>query len=118
MFSITKEFAFEAAHHLPHLPEGHRCRNHHGHGYRVLVELEAYQPDHNGFVVDYGHLDALKHYIDTELDHHDLNQAFDFPTTAENLARHLHAWCKERWPQTVAVSVSETAKTWATYTGG
>lgn len=118
MFSITKEFTFEAAHHLPHLPEGHKCARPHGHGYRVLVELEAYQLNEQGFVVDYGDLAPLREYLDTEVDHRDLNQLFDFPTTAENLARHLYAWCKARWPQTVAVSVSETAQTWATYTGG
>ncbi|TIL33265.1 MAG: 6-carboxytetrahydropterin synthase QueD, partial [Mesorhizobium sp.] len=35
--------------------------------------------------------------------------------TAECLARHFYEWCKARLPQTAAVRVSETPKTWAEY---
>jgi 6-pyruvoyltetrahydropterin/6-carboxytetrahydropterin synthase len=39
----------------------------------------------------------------------------DGPSTAENMARHFYDWCAERWPETCAVLVSETPKTWAEY---
>lgn len=114
MFTITKEFCFEAAHSLPHLPEGHRCRNSHGHSYRVIVELSAEKLDARGFVADYGDLDWLKIMIDRELDHTDLNEAFDFPTTAENIAKWFFEFVSGRYPHLkVKIGVSETAKTWA-----
>jgi 6-pyruvoyltetrahydropterin/6-carboxytetrahydropterin synthase len=67
------------------------------------------------FVRDYRALDALKHHIDADLDHRDLNEVLQIPTTAENLARYFYDWCKQRWPEVHSVSVSETQKTWATY---
>lgn len=118
MYTITKEFAFEAAHHLEGLPDTHKCSKPHGHSYVVKVELQAPILNEVGFVVDYGDLAPLKQYIDTYLDHHDLNEVFTFQTSAENLARHLFEWCHERWPFTIAVHVSETAKTWASYYRG
>ncbi|MBL7710671.1 MAG: 6-carboxytetrahydropterin synthase, partial [Chitinophagaceae bacterium] len=30
---IYKEFAFDAAHFLPNVPEGHKCKQMHGHTY-------------------------------------------------------------------------------------
>lgn len=121
MYSIMKEFHFEASHQLIGLPEDHKCSNVHGHSYRVRVELSD-QPDNIGFVRDYRHLDALKDYIDTHLDHRHLNEVIPAPpdgslnnTTAEHLAFYLFSWCRRRWPEVVAVYVSETQKTWACY---
>lgn len=114
-YFITKEFHFSAAHSLPHLPEDHQCARPHGHNYIVRVELRADRLNADHFVVDYGELHPLKDYIDGELDHRDLNKVFSFPTTAENIARHLFDFCRELWPETSAVSVSETPKTWAEY---
>lgn len=117
-YAITKEFTFEAAHHLVGLPDTHKCSKPHGHSYVVKVELQVPILNEVGFVVDYGDLKPLKDYIDQTLDHRDLNEVFAFQTSAENIARHLFEWCHDRWPQTVAVHVSETAKTWASYYRG
>ena len=117
-YAITKEFTFAAAHHLEGLPDTHQCSRPHGHNYTVKVELQAPILNEVGFVVDYGDLKPLKDYIDQTLDHRDLNEVFSFQTSAENLAHHFYDWCHDRWPQVVAVHVSETAKTWATYYRG
>ncbi len=115
MYTIRKQFEFSASHQLSHLPSGHQCSRLHGHNYIVEVELQATELDNNGFVVDYGELKPFKEYIDSTLDHRHLNDVLGFHTTAENIARHLYSWCLSRWPQTIAVSVSETPKTWARY---
>ena len=117
-YSITKEFTFAAAHHLEGLPDTHQCSRPHGHNYTVKVELQAPILNEVGFVVDYGDLKPLKDYIDQTLDHRDLNEVFSFQTSAENIARHLFEWCHDRWPFTIAVHVSETPKTWASYWRG
>lgn len=116
MYTITKEFAFEASHRLIGLPEGHKCGNDHGHGYRVVVRLRAPRLNEVGFVVDYGELKPLKDYIDEKFDHQFLNNVVPFQTSAENLAKHFFDYCSALWPQTISVAVSETAKTWAKYT--
>ncbi|WP_010397574.1 6-pyruvoyl tetrahydropterin synthase family protein [Paracoccus sp. TRP] len=115
MFCISKEFHFSASHQLSHLPPDHQCARLHGHNYIVVVELASATLNADGFVRDYHELAPLKHYIDTQFDHRHLNEVLDGPSTAENMARHFHDWCKARWPETVAVRVSETPKTWAEY---
>ena len=116
MFTITKDFEFSASHRLSRLPEDHRCARLHGHNYVVRVELRAEALDEHNFVRDYGELAPLKRHIDETLDHRHLNDVFGHDAvTAEFLAKALHDWCAARWPETSAVSVSETPKTWATY---
>lgn len=116
MYRITKEFHFSASHQLFGLPEGHQCARLHGHNYIVVIELVSETLDAHGFVRDYHELAPLKQYIDDELDHRHLNDVLgDDCVTSERLAKHLYDWCAARWPETAAVKVSETPKTWAEY---
>jgi len=116
MFKITKEFTFSASHQLCGLAEDHPCARLHGHNYSVLIELSCSELNPNGFVRDYRELNALKDYIDEQIDHHHLNEIFESDmVTAEFLAKHFYDWCHLRWPETTAVGVSETPKTWAEY---
>jgi len=115
MYRITKEFHFSASHQLSHLPDDHQCARLHGHNYVVVVELASATLNADGFVRDYGELKALKIYIDDTFDHRHLNDVMQEASTGENMARHFYDWCKARWPETSAVKVSETPKTWAEY---
>ena len=116
MFQISKEFHFSASHQLLQLSADHPCARLHGHNYIVVVELEATKLNAHGFVRDYRELSAFKHYIDDTFDHRHLNDVLDHDmVTAEFLAHHFFTWCRERWPETSAVRVSETPKTWAVY---
>ena len=116
MFRISKEFQFSASHQLKQMPDDHQCARLHGHNYVVVVELSAETLDQYGFVRDYSELKILKSYIDDVLDHRHLNDVLgDDCATAELLAKHLFDWCKPHWPETTAVKVSETPKTWAEY---
>lgn len=116
-YEIQKEFHFSASHQLSHLYEGHQCARLHGHNYIVVVVLGANKLNKDGFVVDYGELKSFKNYIDNELDHRHLNDVFNFPTTAENLASHLYQMAKPLWNEVIEVRVSETPKTWARFRG-
>lgn len=116
MYRITKEFAFSASHQLIGLPEDHQCARLHGHNYAVVVELASLTLNAHGFVRDYGELAPLKAWIDDTFDHRHLNEVLaDDMVTAEKLAKHIFDWCAARWPETAAVRVSETPKTWAEY---
>jgi 6-pyruvoyltetrahydropterin/6-carboxytetrahydropterin synthase len=118
MFTIEKEFSFEASHHLPQMPDGHKCKRPHGHSYRVIVELQAEQLNEStGFVRDFGDLSEIKEWIDENFDHEDLAQVLGGGeyTTAEMLARIIFNRWKKSFPELSAVTVCETAKTRATY---
>lgn len=128
MYKINKQFAFEAAHHLNKVPDGHKCKRVHGHSYIVEVILCSRTLNEQGFVVDYTDLNCIKDYIDNVFDHRDLNEVLGgVEPTAENLANWLYLEFKtvldaakitnERtspvWLHSVIVH--ETAKTWAMY---
>jgi len=115
MFEIRKQFTFSAAHQLDHLPKDHPCSRIHGHNYIVEIVLQAETLNGDGFVIDYGDLAPLQRHIDQLFDHRCLNEWFPSYPTAENIAQYLFAWCHAAWPQTAAVRVSETPRTWAEY---
>lgn len=109
MFTVTKTFNFEAAHSLPFLPEGHKCRNVHGHSYRFTVEVNG-ELDERGFVIDYADISKAVKPIVEYLDHKNLNDLFTFKTTAENLAAWLYDVISEKIPVSRIV-FHETAST-------
>ncbi|MFD4377500.1 6-carboxytetrahydropterin synthase [Streptomyces sp. NPDC058486] len=94
-FTIGKTFTFEAGHRLPGLPPEHKCSRQHGHSYEVEVVLTASALERPGFVTDFGALAPFKKYLDTELDHHNLHEVFDFEPISEHLARFLAGWFVE-----------------------
>src|SRR5262249_23411654 len=54
--------------------------------------------------------------LDATVDHRHLNDVLGHDqTTAEAISKWLYDWCVTRWPQTIAVRVCETPRTWAEY---
>jgi 6-pyruvoyltetrahydropterin/6-carboxytetrahydropterin synthase len=116
MYRITKEFHFSASHQLTELSKDHPCARLHGHNYIVVVEMAAEELNLFGFVRDYRDLGSFKDYVDIQFDHRHLNDVLGHNrVTGESLARHFYDWCKSKFPETTAVRVSETPKTWAEY---
>ncbi len=87
MYEIIKQYHFSAAHALPSLPEGHKCHNLHGHNYTVELCLSGNWLDDHGMLVDFADIDWVAKPLLDEVDHQNLNEQFDFPTTSENLAK-------------------------------
>jgi 6-pyruvoyltetrahydropterin/6-carboxytetrahydropterin synthase len=83
--TIGKTFRFSAAHHLPNVPDDHQCRRNHGHNYTVTVVLAGELDEDQGWIYDYGEMAPVKHLLDWQYDHRDLNERHDNPT-AELLA--------------------------------
>ena len=80
---VTRAFTFDAAHDLPWHPG--KCRNLHGHTYRLEVSVEGPVGSH-GVVTDFADLDDVVHReVIDRLDHTYLNDVLDNPT-AENIA--------------------------------
>src|SRR5215475_11555195 len=70
---IGRTYRFESAHHLPLLPEGHKCKNIHGHNYRLDVVVCG-TLDARGFVQDFAEIDADIMPLIKMLDHRLLNE--------------------------------------------
>jgi 6-pyruvoyltetrahydropterin/6-carboxytetrahydropterin synthase len=115
MFTIEKQFTFDASHILLGMPEGHQCGRLHGHTYTVVIELKSKKLTEEGFVRDYGLLKPVKDYIDKNMDHRHLNDVLLFNPTAENIAKHIFDVFKLTFPEMSAVTVKETPKTAARY---
>jgi 6-pyruvoyltetrahydropterin/6-carboxytetrahydropterin synthase len=80
---VTRAFAFEAAHRLPWHPG--RCRDLHGHSYRLEITVEGPVGD-DGIVIDFADLrDVVQREVLDRYDHRYLNDLMDNPT-AELLA--------------------------------
>ncbi|PLS17273.1 6-carboxytetrahydropterin synthase QueD [Bacillus sp. M6-12] len=81
---VSKEFTFDAAHHL-HCYEG-KCKNLHGHTYRVIFGLSGFV-DERGLLIDFGDIKEIwKSEIEIFLDHRYLNETLPaMNTTAENI---------------------------------
>lgn len=120
-FTISKDFEWSASHQLVGLPPEHPCSRMHGHNYVARVQLQGDTLDAGGFLLDYRELAPIKRWVDDTLDHRHLNDALhtDMPT-AELMARYLAGLVVNLAPVPegvlVAVAVSETPKTWATFT--
>ncbi|VTM90831.1 6-carboxy-5,6,7,8-tetrahydropterin synthase [Raoultella ornithinolytica] len=54
--TLFKDFTFEAAHHLPHVPEGHKCGRLHGHSFMVRLEITGEVDPHTGWIMDFAEL--------------------------------------------------------------
>lgn len=81
---VSKEFTFDAAHHL-HEYEG-KCKNLHGHTYKVIFGISGFVND-IGLVIDFGDIKKLwKENVEIHLDHRYLNETLPhMNTSAENM---------------------------------
>lgn len=111
--TISKTFDFDAAHFLPNVPDGHKCKRMHGHTYRVEVECcgepQVGGPE-QGMVVDYARIDKP---ILALLDHRALNEipGLENPTT-EVLAPFILSRLLADGVPACRVRVYESSSTW------
>ena len=115
---LIKTFRFDAAHSLLHLPEGHKCRNMHGHGYRIDIRVTGEVQPETGWLIDFGDLkDVVQPVIDT-LDHSNLDEIPGLEvSTSEMLAKYMWDIIKPGLPQMTAIEVWESASSRCIYRG-
>ncbi|MBS0196293.1 MAG: 6-carboxytetrahydropterin synthase QueD [Planctomycetes bacterium] len=115
---IFRDFTFEAAHFLPNVPDGHKCKRLHGHSYRARIHVRGVQQPHTNWVMDFAELKRLVEPIIDSLDHRTLN---DIPglenPTAEQITRYLWTHIKAAVPGLAEITLHETAKAGCTYRG-
>jgi len=118
MMQVFKEFRIEAAHLLPNLPEGHKCRKLHGHSFRIAVFVEGDVDPELGWVMDFADITKAFQPIFDLLDHSYLNEIDGLENpSSENLAR----WIWDRLHPVLsglsAVEVKETCTAGCKYNG-
>ncbi len=122
MYRITRDNFFEAAHFLPNVPEGHKCKNMHGHSYRVTVQLDGVIDEHLGWIIDTAEIDAAFADVKAMLDHQVLNniEGLENPTT-EVLSRWLWEFFRSRLNNgricKITITVGESPRSTAIYDG-
>lgn len=121
MYTLKKEFRFEAAHKLP--AHDGKCRNLHGHSWigRVIVKgTELHLTGSKaGMLVDFADLSKIvKPVVEEFLDHHYLNETLQMENpTSERIAH----WLFERFNMQIgnlaAVEIEETCTSSCCYEG-
>ena len=115
---IYKEFIIEAAHLLPNLPEGHKCRRLHGHSFHIEVHVTGEVEKETGWVMDYAEISRLFLPVFEMLDHHFLNEIDGLENpTSENLARWIWHRLKSVLPGLSSIVVRETCTAGCIYKG-
>jgi 6-pyruvoyltetrahydropterin/6-carboxytetrahydropterin synthase len=115
---LEKTFRFEAAHFLPKVPDCHKCRRIHGHGYVIDVAIEGEVDPELGWLIDFGDLAIAWEPIHATLDHQLLNdiEGLENPT-AELLALWIWERLKPSIPMLSRVTIHETCASRCSYFG-
>ena len=115
---IFKEFTFESAHRLPHVPDGHKCGRLHGHSFKVAIHLSGDLDPHTGWIRDFSEIKAIFKPLYERLDHNYLN---DIPglenPTSEVLAKFIWNELKPLLPELSAIRIHETCTSGCIYRG-
>ena len=115
---IFKEFSFEAAHLLPHVPSGHKCAQLHGHSFRLQLWVQGEIGEQTGWLVDYAEIDRAFEPLYEQLDHHYLNEIEGLENPTSEI---LACWVWERVSATLPglckVVIFETCNTGCVYKG-
>ncbi|MGL5726743.1 MAG: 6-carboxytetrahydropterin synthase QueD [Plesiomonas sp.] len=116
--TLFKDFMFEAAHHLPHVPEGHKCGRLHGHSFTVRVEVTGEVDPYTGWVIDFSEIKQAFKPIYDQLDHYYLNDISGLENpTSEVLARWIWQQLKPRLSLLSGILIKETCTSGCLYRG-
>ena len=116
--NVFKTFIFEAARSLPDLPDGHPCKNIHGHSFKITITVTGSVDERSGFVMDFGDIDEIFNPLLSKLDHSYLN---DIEGLENPSSENLCLWIWERLvpslPELSQIEIKETDSTGCVYKG-
>ncbi len=115
---LAREFTFEAAHRLRHVPTGHKCARLHGHSFHVELVCEGEIDPHAGWLIDFADIKRAFTPLFHQLDHHYLNEIEGLENpTAEHIARWIWTRLKPTLPLLAQVNIAETCTARCEYRG-
>ncbi|MDH5718557.1 MAG: 6-carboxytetrahydropterin synthase QueD [Spirochaetia bacterium] len=106
---IEKDFFFDSAHFLPCVPLEHKCRNLHGHTYKLTVGIKGHIIEETGWIIDFAEIRKIVEPIVENLDHKLLNSipGLENPT-AEIIAKYIFQKVKEQLINLYFIKIEET----------
>lgn len=121
-YEISKKLYFEAAHYLPNVPDGHKCKNMHGHSYCVEIFCVGICLTEQGFLVDFADIskyakpivELLDHSVINEIGINTNNELLKNPT-AENIAKYFYDMLINDISYISKVTIQETPNSFASY---
>jgi 6-pyruvoyltetrahydropterin/6-carboxytetrahydropterin synthase len=112
---VRRSFDFEAAHRLPHHPG--KCKDLHGHSYRLVVSVERPVDPTSGMAIDFSDLKrVVRGEVVDRLDHKHVNELIENPT-AEALALWIWQRLESALPGLLEVELHETRRCSVVYRG-
>lgn len=118
VIELVKDFRFEAAHFLPQVPEGHKCRRIHGHSFRGEVAVRGPIDPKVGWVMDFADLKKAVDPIVARLDHYLLNEIGGLENpTSELLAVWIWQQLQPMVPNLFRITIEETCTSRCHYYG-
>ena len=115
---LFKQFTFDSAHFLPNVPDGHKCKEIHGHTYHLKVWIEGDLEPHYEWVMDFAVLKKAVEPVIKSIDHKLMNNlpGLENPT-CERIAIWLWDKIKPQIPQLKRVELNETPTSGVIYEG-
>ena len=116
--AITKKFLFDAAQTLPSAPKGHKCRQMHGHSFRVEITVKGEVDRQTGWLYDHAVIGKAMKPILAQLDHSYLNEipGLENPTI-ENMCIWFWEQLAPHLPGLHQIILHETPTAFCTYQG-
>jgi len=115
---IFKQFTFDSAHFLPHVPDGHKCKEIHGHTYRLTVYVEGELEKNLEWVMDFAEMKNVIDPVVKSIDHKLLNNISGLENpTCEIIAVWLWNKIKPEVPLLTKIELHETPTSGAVYEG-
>ena len=112
---LRKEYWFESAHFIYNHPG--KCRNLHGHSYKLFVCIEGTPEVETGMIIDFDDLSkVVSEQVIAKLDHRFLNDLIPL-STAENISIWIWEQLKPLLPDLCQIEVFETTDNCVIYRG-
>jgi 6-pyruvoyltetrahydropterin/6-carboxytetrahydropterin synthase len=115
---LSKDFDFESAQSLPQFPAGHKCRNVHGHSFKITISVRGPVDEASGIFYDHAAISDVMKPLVAQLDHAYLNEipGLENPTI-ENMARWFWDRLHTQLPGLYEITLHETPRARCTYRG-
>lgn len=116
MTTVFLSDSFDSAHFLPNVPDGHKCKNLHGHTYHVTLFVHGPVDPESGWVIDYAVIKTYWETVKKDIDHKFINDLVP-NSTCELVAAYIWKRLKAYLPGLSCIELQETAHCGVIYRG-
>jgi 6-pyruvoyltetrahydropterin/6-carboxytetrahydropterin synthase len=115
---VFKQFTFDSAHFLPNVPDGHKCKEIHGHTYRLTIFVEGKLESKLEWVMDFAEMQKVVEPVVKSIDHKLMNNIAGLENpTCESIAVWLWNKIKPAMPLLTKIELNETPTSGVVYEG-